>query len=89
MIVRILGEGKFEFPESELAKLEALDDMMVKAIESSDEEAFQNALEALIEKVRQDGKPADIENLDPSDLAIPHEGSTLSEVKALLEEGSN
>ena len=84
MIVRILGEAQYEVPEALLAELEKDDDRLNAAIEASDEAAFAETLQSLISSVRRSGQQLDPGTIVPSDLTIPHEGSTLADVQALL-----
>ena len=84
MIVRILGEGQYELPDKEAAKLEKLDKKLMSAVEDGNDEAFRSALGALIGEVRKTGKPVAVDYLGPSDLALPGEGSTKEEVRSLL-----
>ncbi|HET9092098.1 MAG TPA: hypothetical protein VFN50_06795 [Acidimicrobiales bacterium] len=85
MIVRILGEGQYELPDGLLPTLEKLDWNLNGAIESDDEDAFSAALGTLIETVRASGKELDPAVLVPSDLTVPHEGSTLADLRQLFE----
>lgn len=84
MIVRILGEGQYEISDDVLATLESLDEELNAAIESGEEEAYRKALDALLAKVRSSGRPLEPSALVPSDLALPHEGSTIEDIKELL-----
>ena len=84
MIVRILGEGQYELPESELGTLEALDNDLNTAIEAEDESAYETALQALVERVRSSGSLLDPGVLVPSDLTVPQEHSTLADLRELL-----
>jgi hypothetical protein len=87
MIVRILGDGMYEVGEADLPALERLDEQMGEAIDHQDEETFAQALADLIGKVRQLGSPVPPGDMEPeSDLVVPHEGSSLHEVKTLLEQ---
>ncbi|MGH9166325.1 MAG: PspA-associated protein PspAA [Acidimicrobiia bacterium] len=88
MIVRILGEGQFDVPEGDLDRLNELDDRLVGAIESDDEEGFQSALAELLGVVQSHATPHSAEALDASDLVLPGTDSSLEEVRRLLgEEG--
>lgn len=84
MIVRILGEGQYEVPESARPDLDKLDAVVEDALEASDEEAFHKALESLIGAVRKAGSPVDPARIVPSDLAVPTTGLSLDEVRELL-----
>lgn len=86
MIVRILGEGRYEVPDADLPAIEQLDDILVDALERGDEESFRGALADLIGQVRHTGTRLAHDDMRISALAVPHEGSTLAEVKALLAE---
>ncbi|HXA61899.1 MAG TPA: hypothetical protein VNW94_22355 [Streptosporangiaceae bacterium] len=84
MIVRIMGEGQLEVDTNELVALNALDGELETAIESGDEEAFRKALHALLDNVRQVGKPLPPESLEPSELILPPADSAMEEVRAML-----
>jgi len=84
VIIRILGEGQYEVSEQDAEKLDALDAHVEAALLDSDEAAFLAALAALDEAVRLAGTPLDPTTIVPSDLVLPHQGSTLAEVRELL-----
>ncbi len=84
MIVRILGEGQLEVPESAAGELNQLDAELEQAVERNDEASFRSALAALLARVRQVGAPADPGQLKPSDLIIPQADATMAEVRKLL-----
>jgi len=86
VIVRILGEGRYEVPEGDLPAIEQLDATLVDAMERGDEAAFSGTLADLIGQVRHTGTLLPADDLRTSELAVPHEGSTLAEVRALLAE---
>jgi hypothetical protein len=88
MIVRILGEGRYEVPEADLPAIEQLDAQLVDAMDRGDEAAFAGALADLIGQVRHTGKLVAPDDLRTSSLVVPHEGSSLAEVQALLAEGA-
>jgi hypothetical protein len=84
MIVRILGEGQLEVPESAVADLNRLDGDLEGAVERNDEAAFKAALQALLTRLREVGTPADADTLEPSGLIVPHDDATMAEVHKLL-----
>ena len=84
MIVRILGEGQFEVPDSAAEELNQLDAALEQAVERGDDAAFGPALQALLVRVRQVGTPADPDELKPSELIIPQPDATIAEVRKLL-----
>jgi hypothetical protein len=84
MIVRILGEGQLEVPDSAVSELNELDRALEAAVEHDDQEAFRPALAALLAKVREVGSPTDAADLRPSELIIPQPDATMAEVRKLL-----
>jgi PspA-Associated protein len=84
MILRILGEGQFEIDEDKIEELNRLDDQLIDAVESGDEESFRLALNDLLVEVRAAGRPVPDEYLGESDLILPGSDATVDEVQALL-----
>jgi len=84
MIVRILGEGQLEVPESAVEELNRLDGELETAVEHNDDAAFRTALEALLARLREVGSPAEPDTLEPSGLIVPQEDATMAEVRKLL-----
>jgi len=84
MIIRILTEGQFDVPESEVDGLNVLDEKLEAAIQSGDEEAFKVALAELLSKVRETGKEVAVDEIVTSDLLLPYSDATLHEVRDLL-----
>nr|WSX52244.1 hypothetical protein OG409_26935 [Streptomyces sp. NBC_00974] len=84
MIVRIMGEGQVRLADSHFAELNTLDDELLAAMESGDEEAFRRTLVGLLDTVRRLGDPLPDEALEPSELILPGPDATLDEVKGLL-----
>jgi len=86
MIVRILGEGQFEVPDTERAALDELEHALNAAVEGQDEAAFAAALSSLIAAVKKAGAPVPPDMFTSSDQVVPFSDATLAETKALLEE---
>ena len=84
MIVRILGEGQFRVDDSATTELNHLDTALETAVERGDEPAFQAALTSLLAQVRTEGSPLPPDTLEPSDLILPHQDSSMDEVRKLL-----
>jgi hypothetical protein len=84
MIIRILGEGQYEIPESERGTLEGLDAALVSAVEGGDDAAFATALGDIIDEVRHAGQTLADDAFAPSDLVVPFADATLAETKSLL-----
>jgi len=86
MIVRILNEGQWQVGDHLVQELNTLDDAVEKAVQAGDQEALEVALATLLDKVRTEGDAVPDDNLQDSDLILPDAGSTLDEVKAMLNE---
>jgi hypothetical protein len=86
MIVRILGEGQRDLPDSSLDELNVLDATLEEACSAGEHDAFATALTAMLDKVRELGTPVADDYLGPSDLVLPSADASLAEVSALLTE---
>jgi hypothetical protein len=86
MIIRILGEGQREVPDSALAELNELDAALEAACSSGEHDEFAGALTAMLNRVRELGTPVDADHLGPSDLVLPSADASLAEVSELLTE---
>ncbi|HEY8475180.1 MAG TPA: hypothetical protein VIL37_21525 [Natronosporangium sp.] len=84
MIVRIMGEGQVEIDSADLDALNVLDGELEAAIEAGDEAEFRAKLHALLDKVRQVGKPLPDDSLEPSELILPPADAAMDEVRAML-----
>ncbi|MER5751203.1 hypothetical protein [Streptomyces sp. NPDC002088] len=84
MIVRIMGEGQVRLADSHLTELNKLDDELLAEVEKGDGPGFRRTLQALLTKVRDLGEPLPDDSLEPSELILPSEDSTLEEVRDLL-----
>ena len=84
MIVRIMGEGQFEVPDSLVDRLNELDNAVLAALDTADEADFRVSLAALLAAVRAGGTPVGHDELVPSEAQLPYEDATVDEVRALL-----
>lgn len=84
MIVRILGEGQFRVDDAAATELNHLDSSLETAVEHNDEAAFRAALTGLLDRVRAQGSPLPPDTLEASDLILPHQDSSMDEVRKLL-----
>ncbi|MET7395990.1 hypothetical protein ABZS66_21105 [Dactylosporangium sp. NPDC005572] len=84
MIIRILGEGQYDVPESALTELNTLDAAVQAAVEAGDTIAFRARLDDLLAAVRERGTYVPDDVLTASDLVLPAPDSELAEVAALL-----
>jgi hypothetical protein len=86
VIVRILGEGQREVAEEHVPELNELDQALADAVTAGDELGFERQLTALLQRVRTVGVRVPDDVLTVSDSILPSEGSSLTEVRALLGE---
>jgi hypothetical protein len=84
VIVRIMGEGQVDIAEGDIDVLNALDSELEAAIETGDELQFRFRLHALLDKVRQIGKPLPDDALEPSELILPPSDASIDEVRGML-----
>ncbi|MEV0187373.1 hypothetical protein ACFVGM_09415 [Kitasatospora purpeofusca] len=84
MIMRVMGEGQFQVGETHLNRLNELDDELLTALESGDEEHFRRALAELLGAVREFGTPLADDSLEPSDLILPDAEATIEDVREML-----
>lgn len=84
MIVRILGEGQREVPDTAVDGLNELDAAVELAVDAGDEAAFADGLRGLLDAVRSAGTPLPDESLVDSDLILPPSDATIEEVRELL-----
>jgi hypothetical protein len=84
VIVRILGEGQFRVDDADAAELNQMDADLEAAVERGDEAAFTSALTNLLAQVHAHGSPLPPDILESSDLILPHEDSSMAEVRKLL-----
>jgi hypothetical protein len=84
VIVRILGEGQFRVDDAVAADLSKLDAELESAVEHGDQAAFTAALTSLLTEVRAQGSPLPPDILEPSELILPHQDSSMDQVRKLL-----
>ncbi len=88
MIVRILGEGQWDVPESAITGLNALDDQVEQAVAQQDQTQLTLALAKLHDEVRTQGTRVADDQIRDSALILPDVGSSLADVEALLAESA-
>ena len=81
MIVRISGEGQFELPDEDLARLNELDNRAVSAVESGDETGFGELWSQMLELVEADGSRLGDEELVESQVILPPRDISFEEAK--------
>ena len=85
MLIRILGEGQYELPESALAELNRLDAALESALKTPEPDVTP-ALDALLEFVRTSGvRPPDHEARE-SDVILPFADASEEDIRGMLTE---
>jgi PspAA-like protein len=82
VIVRISTEGQYELGEDSTASLNELDNQVVAACDTDDEEGFNASFGRLLELVRTQGHPVPEDQLVGSDVILPPPDVSLEEAKA-------
>jgi hypothetical protein len=82
MIVRISGEGQFDIADSEVDRLNELERAVIAAVDSCSEADYAPAFGALIDHVRNAGRPVAEDELGPSDVILPPSDTSLTEAAA-------
>jgi hypothetical protein len=82
VIVRIATEGQYELPDDAYDELNRLDNETVAAVENDDEPNFRRTYDALLQYVRDNGKPLASDDLHESALILPPPDLTLQEAEA-------
>jgi hypothetical protein len=85
VIVRIATDGQYRLPDSDVERLNALDDEAQQAIEAGDESGFKQALAQMAELVRTDGDEVGDDELAESEIIIPPPDATIAEVGTLFD----
>ncbi len=87
MIVRLMGEGQYEFDKRHLDVVNKIDNNIVKIVNRGDEKAvkitFRIEFNKLTDYVRRNGKKIPHEIIKPSDLIIPPADLTLEEARKI------
>ncbi|MFI5004245.1 MAG: hypothetical protein ACHQE6_04455 [Solirubrobacterales bacterium] len=81
MIVRISGEDQYRL-DGMNGRLNELDNAVVAAVETGDEQRFRSAYDELLAFVRAHGTPLAEEELEGSDLILPPPDISLAEAQS-------
>lgn len=82
MIVRIMGEGQYRLAEDCAQRVNDLDNTVVKAVESDDEDAFHVAFEEMLEIIRSEGEHVPDDEIENSDVIVPPPDTSMAEAAA-------
>ncbi len=80
MIIRISGDAQYQTDDTILSKLNAVDDDLENAVRAGDEERFHRDLARLLALVRDTGEKLGHDHLAPSDLILPPDDISLTEL---------
>jgi hypothetical protein len=79
VIVRIMGEGQYRLDDDCVARVNELDNAVVRAVDEDDEDAFHAAFEEMLDVIRSEGKPVSDNDIEPSDVIVPPPDTSLAE----------
>ncbi len=82
MIVRIMGEGQYRLSEEVLGRVNQLDNTVVKAVDSDDEDGFHASFEEMLEVIRTEGEHLGDEEIETSDIIVPPADTSFAEAAA-------
>ena len=82
MIVRIMGEGQYRLDDDVRERVNELDNNVVAAVESDDEDGFHSAFEELLDVIRSEGEHLGDDELETSDVIIPPPDTSMAEAAA-------
>lgn len=86
MIIRIVGEGQWQVPDTEMGHLNRIDARVEHAIGTTSQNELTEALTELVTTVRTVGTPIADDNIIDSDLIVPDVSATIEEVSVWLSE---
>jgi hypothetical protein len=84
VIVRLMGEGQLRVDDSEVERLNELDNAAAAALQVGDEAGFRLRLEELHAAVREVGEPLELSDLSASDVIVPPADLSLEEARELF-----
>jgi len=71
VIVRIATESQYRLPDEAAAQLNELDNDVVAAVESGNEDRYHEVFEQMLDLVRSAGAPLDEDELAESEVILP------------------
>ena len=79
MIVRIMGEGQYRLDDDVRARVNELDNTIVKAVNDDDEDAFHVAFEEMLDIIRAEGERVGDNDIESSDVIVPPPDTSMAE----------
>jgi hypothetical protein len=71
VIARIATESQYRLDDEAAASLNDLDNEVVAAVDSGDEDRFHEVFEQMLDLVRREGTPLGDDELEESDVILP------------------
>lgn len=84
MIVRVMEEGQFRISEDLVDTLNAIDNAVVRHVNSGDEAGYRAELARLISTIKTNGEPLDPVEILQSDIIVPPADMTMEEAKQVF-----
>lgn len=81
MIVRIATEGQYELADDAVARVNALDNDAVAAVEAGDEARFTDLFAQIVELIRSEGTRLGEDDLRGSDVIVPPPDTSFEEAR--------
>ena len=79
MIVRIATDGQYRLPDEDAARLNELDNEVVRAVEGGDKMRFAELFADMLDLVRRDGERLADDELVESDVILPPADTSFAE----------
>ncbi|HKG39918.1 MAG TPA: hypothetical protein VKB25_13090 [Conexibacter sp.] len=81
MIVRIATEGQYRLADDAVARVNALDNEAVAAVEAGDEARFTDLFGQILALIRDEGAPLPEDELHGSDVIVPPPDTSFEEAR--------
>jgi hypothetical protein len=82
VIVRIMGEGQYRLDDDCVARVNALDNAAVAAVDADDEDGFHSAFEEMLDVIRNEGDHLGDDEIETSDVIVPPADTSFAEAAA-------
>jgi PspA-Associated protein len=79
MVIRISGEDQYRVDDGERPHIEELEERVAGIVESGAEDGFRDALDTLLQYVRDHGQPVAEDEIEVSDVILPPPDVTFTE----------
>lgn len=84
-VVRILTDNQYYVDDQNMSEIQRLDDQLVHAMDTGDDQQFRDALDALVHLIQSQGSVVPNEVVVPSQLIIPAPDMSLAEAHQRLQ----